>query len=441
MLTFPEDFTWGVATSSFQAEGGARADGKGPSIWDLYVHQPGNVVDGATADVAIDSYHRYRDDIRCMQDLGVGAYRFSLSWPRLIPDGSGPLNGPGVDYYNALIDGLLEAGITPFVTLYHWDLPVPLHEQGGWREREMAHVFADYAGRMIDLFGDRVKHWITFNEIHAFVDQGYGGTSKAPGLDLGHAEVAQVYLHVLLAQGLAVRAMRAKRSGLSIGNAENPRTAVPLIETEDHVQAASRAFNEQVGFLFEPAFHGRYPAEMREHPSDICNGDMETIRCDLDFLGLNIYTGRYVEPVEEAPGYRFVPMPEYHPAAPTERWLKILPEAMYWGIRTSVEKYAPDEIYIMESGFPLPEQDPEPEGADLPRMTYLRPYLQNMHRAVQEGYPVRGYFYWSLMDNFEWRSGFTSRFGHYHTDFETLQRSPRRSAKWYSEIIRRNAIC
>ena len=438
--TFPEGFNWGVATSSFQIEGAAAEDGKSPSTWDTFVHTPGQVADGSNADVACNSYHLWPEDVRCMRDLGVKTYRFSLSWPRLIPSGRGQINAKGLDYYSALIDGLLDAGITPFATLYHWDLPQVLEDRGGWRKRELAGIFADYAAKVVAKLGDRVKHWITFNEIHAFVSGGYEGDCKAPGLNLPAREGAQIYHHVLLGHGMATHAIRPLFNDLRIGTAENPRTTVPLIEDESHVQAALKAWDRQVGFLFEPMYNGRYPDGLEHYP-DVRDGDMETIAADLDFMGLNIYTGVYVEPSVEPPGYRTLRPPNHHPAGPTEKWLQIVPEAMYWGIRLATEKCGARPIYIMENGFPQPTTpDRDQDRADVSRIMYLRAYLSSLHRAIGEGYPVKGYFLWSLMDSFEWKSGLSSRFGLYHTDFETLARSPRRSAAWYSEVIRRNAL-
>jgi beta-glucosidase len=440
MQAFPDDFVWGVGTSAFQIEGAACEDGKSPSIWDTYVHASGRVKDGTNADVACDSYHRRRDDVRLMEYLGVGAYRFSLSWPRLIPDGVGALNPKGLDHYSALVDTLLERGITPFITLYHWDLPQVLEDRGGWQRREQAAIFADYAEKVVAKLGDRVKHWAPFNEIHAFVDQGYGGETKAPGLNLPKQEVRQVYHHVLLAQGLAARAMRALYPDLQIGTAENPGTTVPLIEDEAHIQAALKAWDHQIGFLFEPMVHGRYPDGLDHYP-EVQDGDMETIAMDPDFLGLNIYCGVYVEPADEPPGYRVIRPPSHHPCATTETWLKVVPEAMYWGVRTALQKYGTRPVYITENGFPQPSiDDMAQDRDDVPRIMYLRAYLASLLRAIDEGMPVRGYFLWTLMDSFEWISGQNSRFGLFHTDFETLERSPRRSAMWYREVIARNRL-
>ncbi len=440
MMTFPEGFVWGAATSAFQVEGAAREDGKAPSIWDTHVHKPGTVRDGSNADIAADSYHRWREDIECLNELGADAYRFSISWPRVIPDGRGPGNQKGFDYYNRLIDALLENGITPYVTLYHWDLPQALEDQVGWESREMAGIFADYAGRMVAAFGDRVTHWLTFNEMHALVDQGYGTGTKAPGKKLPEKEVTQVYHHVLLAHGKAVRRMRAERDGLQIGTAENPRACVPVVATEENIRAARIAWDRQIGFLFEPMYNGRYPDGLGVCP-DVREGDMETIRADLDLVGLNFYFGTYVEASDEPPYYRRFPWPEYHPAAPSEGWIRMIPEVVYWGVRFAAERYDVPAIYVFENGFPLPgDEDPEQNLNDVSRIMFVRSYLTALHRAVREGYPVKGYFYWTLMDSFEWASGFGSRFGLYRTDFETLERTPRLSARWYGEVAARNAI-
>ncbi|MFW6256455.1 MAG: GH1 family beta-glucosidase [Candidatus Sumerlaeota bacterium] len=440
MLKFPEDFTWGVATSAYQIEGAAREDGKSMSTWDEFVQRPGKVQGGVTGDVACDSYHRYPEDIRCMEDLGVGAYRFSLSWPRVMPLGRGGLNPKGLDYYNKLIDSLLEKNIEPYITLYHWDLPLELEREGGWRKREMADLFAHYADQMLEQFGDRVKKWLTFNEIHAFVNQGYGGTSKAPGANLPEEEQVQIYHHVLLGHGKAVQAMRARYGDLQIGTAENPRTAVPIVETPENVAAALKAWDRRVGFLFGPMYEGKYPDNMLHTPY-IQNGYMETINQELDLIGMNLYSGCYVEATDDDAGYRELPFPKDYPRNENETWITYLPEAMYWAVRLAKEKYGTKPLYIFENGYPLAgDLAPEEDFMDLNRINFIRNYLSMLHRGIEEGCPVKGYFLWSLMDSFEWISGFTSRFGIYHNDFETQERRPRKSVEWYREVVKQNAL-
>jgi beta-glucosidase len=440
MLTFPQDFVWGVATSSIQIEGAVDADGKSDSVWDTYARTSGRIRDGSTPEPGAHSYRRYADDVRCMCDLGVRAYRFSLAWPRVQPDGRGALNRQGLDYYHRLIDCLLEHDIAPWITLYHWDLPQVLEDAGGWRERWMVDLFAHYAEAMVQEYGDRVKHWITFNEIHAFVGQGYGDGWKAPGLCLPAAELAQIYHHVLLAHGAAITAMRAQRPGLQIGTAEHPQPPVPAIATPEHIAAASRAYDERIGFLFQPMALGSYPDGLAHYPT-IEDGDMESINQPLDFWGFNMYTGPPVVACDQAPGYRILPLPEYHPHAPTQGWLRLMPEAMYWGVRFAQEKYGPLPVYFMENGFSTPSDAPdEADRDDVTRIVFIRAYLRALHETIAEGYPVKGYFLWSLMDSFEWVSGYTCRFGLYRTDFETGKRTPRLSAEWYREVIRSNSL-
>ncbi|MFW5870808.1 MAG: glycoside hydrolase family 1 protein [Candidatus Sumerlaeota bacterium] len=441
MLNFPDDFKWGVATSSIQIEGGAETDGKSPSVWDVYVRESGMVRDGATPAVACDSYHRYETDIAMMKDLGVNAYRFSMSWPRILPEGRGPINQKGADYYNRLIDALLENGIEPFVTLYHWDMPQSVEEDCGWRDRRIADIFAYYAETAVKIYGDRVKQWVTFNEIDAFLGQGYAGNSKAPGHNLPPEEMPQVYHHVLLSHGAAVRAMRAVRDDLSIGCAENTQSPIPVIETPENITAAKRAWDIDIGRLFQPMALGSYPEGLERYPEDVRTGDMELIGSGVDFMGANIYGGHYVEATEDEKGFRYVPFPEGYPASAKENWLRVTPEAAYWCARLCAEQYNVSKVYMMENGFSTPGDRPaRNDRDDLDRLSFLRQYLTWLHRAIDEGYPVRGYFLWSLMDSFEWISGFTSRFGIYHTDFETLERKPRLSAEWYKAVVRNNRL-
>lgn len=439
-MQFPDGFLWGVATSSFQVEGALDVDGRSPSIWDEYMRTSPAVRTKHTGAIACDSYHRWQDDLNCLDELGVGAYRFSICWPRVMPDGVGPLNPKGIAYYDRLIDGLLERGIQPFVTLYHWDMPQCLEDRGGWQSREMADWYCEYAVKMVEAFGNRVVSWTPFNEMHAFVSQGYGDVSKAPGLALGKQEVAQIYHHVLLAQGRAVAAMRAVRPGLFFGTGENPRPPVPVIDTEANRAAAGLAWEHQVGFLFEPAFHGRYPANLECFP-DVHEGDMDEIHCTPDFIGLNFYNGIYVEAEDSERGYRTLPFPPAQFKAEGLGWLLMVPEAAYWGVRLASEKYAVDAVYVTENGFPIPDNCPEALQTEyVTRLTFVRAYLSSLHRALSEGYPLRGYFYWTLVDSLEWINGFDSRFGLYRLDLETRNRIPRLSARWYSEVARTNRI-
>jgi beta-glucosidase len=440
MLRFPDAFVWGVATSAFQIEGASDADGKSPSIWDTFVNTPGTIADGSTADRSADSYHRMEDDLACLSQLGVGAYRLSFSWPRIIPQGHGRLNPAGLDYYHRLIDALLQRGITPYVTLYHWDLPQVLQDRGGWENRETAAHFSDYAAAMVLHFGDKVRHWITFNEINPLVAQGYGSDQKAPGLQLEPKALMQVYHHLFLAHGLAVKAMRCANPNIRIGIAEAPMAPVPLIEDEAHIHAANLAWNDAIGLVLDPLLLGSYPQGLAHYPT-MQQDDMALIAAPLDFVGINVYTGNYVEPSQKPPFYRTIPFTNHFAASPAEPWLRIVPESMYWAIRLCHEHYGPRSIYIMENGCALPTAPSlQREIEDSGRIMYLRAYLASLHRALGEGYAVDGYFLWTLMDCFEWKSGLGSRFGLYHTDFKSLVRTPRKSALWYREVICHNSV-
>ena len=434
---FPDGFLWGVSTSAFQVEGALSADGRKPSIWDTYLASLGLL---EQADRASGSYHHWQRDIECIRYLGAKAYRFSLAWPRILPEGIGPVNQAGLDHYSRMIDAMLAADIQPWVTLYHWDLPQVLEDRGGWQSRDVVDWFTEYASVVVEALGDRVKCWIPFNEIHAFVDQGYIGAGKAPNTQIGHEAGAQVYHHVLLAQGSAVAAMRSRYGDLTIGTAENPRAPVPIIETPENLVAARTAWDQDAGFLFEPIFHGKYPDVMTHWPR-IAEGDMELIRFVPDFLGLNFYHGSVVEADDSPQGFRRIPYGPDHFRSAQETWINLLPEAAYWGVRWAHEVYAPPAIYVTENGFPSRfDAPPDQDHDDVTRIVFLRNYVSWLQRAAAEGAAIKGYFLWSLMDSFEWASGLSSRFGIFHTDFETFQRTPRLSADWYAQVIAANAV-
>jgi beta-glucosidase len=441
-LSFPKDFRWGCATASYQIEGAVKEDGRGPSNWDVFSHTAGRVANGDTGDVACDSYHRYPEDIRLMQGLGVNSYRLSIAWSRIFPEGRGTPNQKGVDYYNKVIDGLLAAGIRPYVTMFHWDLPQAL--PGGWQNRDTALAFADYAGFMAGKLSDRVHDFMTVNELRCFTDLGHLQGIHAPGLKLPQAQANQVRHHGVLAHGLGVQAIRAHaRAGTQVGIADNMTTYVPVIETAEHIAAAQKATREMNAMFLTAVMEGRYIDEYLTEQGaaapKVQAGDMKAIASPLDFVALNIYTPEWVRADAGPKGYATVPHIASSPRMASP-WLVVGPEVAYWGVRHVSDLWKPKMLYISENGASA--DDPMTNGRvdDADRIMYLRSYLGQFRRAVAEGYPLKGYFLWSLMDNFEWADGYTKRFGIHHVDFATQRRTPKLSAAWYKEVIRQNRI-
>lgn len=441
--SFPAGFKWGCATAAFQIEGAVTEDGRGPSIWDDFVHTPGKIVNDATADVACDGYHRFREDAQLLKGLGANAYRFSIAWPRIFPQGRGQPNAKGVDHYDRVVDDLLANGIEPYVTLFHWDLPSAL--PGGWRSRDTAYAFADYAGFMASRLSDRVRRFMTVNEMRSFVDLGYQRGRDAPGLRLPAADLNQVRHHALLAHGLGVQAVRAHaRSGTQVGLAENPVIPMPVIETEEGVAAARKAMRELNAGYLTAVMEGRYTDDyLAKAGADAPKpqpGDMAAIGSALDFVGLNIYTGVYVRPAPDlSAGYAVIPPPPSYPRMAIP-FLAIAPETIYWGPRLATELWKPKAIFVSENGAASEDQLADGRIDDTDRVMFLRNYMTHMHRATSEGYPVQGYFLWSLLDNFEWSYGFSKRFGIHYTEYETQRRIPKLSAAWFRELISRNAL-
>jgi beta-glucosidase len=443
---FPKEFLWGAATSAYQIEGAWNADGKGPSIWDRFAHTPGKIQNSDTGDIALDHYHRFKDDVQSIKALGAKTYRFSISWPRIFPQGTGEPNSKGLDFYDRLTDELLANDIAPFATLYHWDLPQALQDRlGGWESRDTANAFADYAGFVGDKLSDRIRHFFTINEFTTFVDGGYGRPELAPGLTLAPARLNQVRHNALLGHGLAAQALRARaKPGTKIGLAENLAACVPVIETAENIAAAEHATRElNAGCLtaileghYSDAFLARAGADAPKFTPD----DMKTIATPLDFVGLNIYSPQYVRAIAAAPGYEVVPFAKTHPRTASS-WQHIGPEALYWAPRHVHKIWNVKEIFISENGCGTTDA-PAADGIvyDTDRVMFLRSYLTTLQRATAEGVPVRGYFIWSLFDNFEWADGYATRFGVIHVDYESLERTPKLSASYYSEVIRRNAV-
>ena len=444
---FPQGFLWGTATSSYQIEGAVHEDGRGPSIWDTFAHTPGKIRDGTSGDVAIDHYHRYREDVQALKALGTAAYRFSIAWPRVFPSGTGTPNPKGLDFYNKLVDELIASGIQPLATLYHWDLPQALQDRvGGWQSRETAQAFADYAGHVAEKLSDRVKHFITINEFRSFVDFGHGSGLLAPGLKLPPARLNQVRHHAVLGHGLATQAIRARaKPGTKVGPVDNLIVGVPAIETAENIRAAELATRQLNAPYLTVVLEGRYTdAYLQAAAADtpkFTDQDLKVIASPVDFVGINIYLpDEYVLASDAAPGYRLVPFNSSHPrmAAP---WHRVGPEALYWAPRHVASLWNAREIYITENGCAAADQvAADGHVYDSDRIMFLRSYLTQLQRATSEGVPVRGYFLWSLMDNFEWSDGYAIRFGLIHVDYATQRRTPKLSAAFYREVIARNAV-
>jgi beta-glucosidase len=443
---FPPGFLWGTATASYQAEGAAKEDGRGPSIWDTFSHTPGKVANNDTGDVSTDHYHRYKEDVQLMKSLGCKAYRFSIAWPRIFPEGTGAPNPKGLEFYSRLVDELLANGIQPFATLFHWDLPQAIQDRfGGWEKRDAAKAFADYAGYVAEHLSDRIKHFFTINEFTSYLDLGYENGQFAPGLKLSRSRLYQLRHNAVLGHGMAVQAIRATaKPGTKVGLAENIRVCVPVIENEEHIQAARRATREMNAPYMTVVQEGRYTdaylAQMGADAPKITPEDLKIISSPLDCAGLNVYQPWWIRAADNPLGFEQVPYPPSHPHM-LSSWLFVGPEAIYWAVRNAAQVWNIPELYITENGCSSTDI-PAADGRiyDVDRVMYLRNYLTQLQRAAAEGLPIKGYFVWSLLDNFEWASGYSLRFGIYHVDYKTLKRTPKLSAELYREIIARNAL-
>jgi beta-glucosidase len=445
VLQFPEGFLWGAATAAYQIEGAWNEDGKGESIWDHFTHRPGTIENGDTGDVACDHYHRMPQDVALMRELGLKAYRFSISWPRVLPSGRGAVNGRGLDFYDRLVDYLLEAGIVPNATLYHWDLPQALQEAGGWPERDSADWFADYARVAFDRLGDRVAYWATHNEPWVVAWEGYAVGVHAPGIR-DFTQAYQAAHHLLLGHGKAVQAFRQGGYRGQIGIVVNVSHHVPASDREADLAACQRVHEENAALFREPLFHGRYPERLFEwigpHRPQVRPGDLDLIRQPIDWLGINYYTTSAVAhdlhgallqarhtPVS-APGWSY-----------TEMGWGVNPDGLTAVLREVKDKYGNPQTFVTENGCACPDQfDETGMVADRQRVEFLRAHLRAAHEAIEAGVDLRGYYTWSLMDNFEWAHGYRPRFGLVRVEYETQRRSPRQSARWYANAIRENGI-
>jgi beta-glucosidase len=444
-ITFPEGFVWGTATASYQIEGAAREDGRGPSIWDTFSHTPGKVHAGHTGDVACDHYHRYVEDVALMGDLGLAAYRFSVAWPRVRPDGTGPVNTRGLDFYDRLTDELLGKGIDPVVTLYHWDLPQTLEDRGGWTVRETAEAFAEYAQVVYGRLGDRVGTWTTLNEPWCSAYLGYGNGIHAPGRRDPAGSLAAAH-HLNLAHGLAPRALRSA-GARTISITLNPCEVSPLDPANPADIEAARIIDGVANrIFFDPILRGQYPADVLEHISRITDlsfisdGDEAIINAPIDVLGINFYTPSYVSAKPGHPGALDYPGSEgiafRKPVGPvTDMGWQIEPASLTRLLTRIHRDYPGTPLMITENGAAYPEGVHDPL-----RIEYVDAHLRACHDALAAGVDLRGYFAWSLMDNFEWAEGYAKRFGMVHVDYTTQQRVLKDSAKWYREVIRRNGL-
>ncbi|MGS2615337.1 GH1 family beta-glucosidase [Micromonospora sp. LZ34] len=437
-LRFPPDFGWGAATSAYQIEGAAKEDGRGESVWDTFSRTPGRVRNGDTGDVAADHYHRWRDDLDLMRDLGLRSYRFSISWPRIQADGTGAPNQRGLDFYRRLVDGLHERGIAPMATLFHWDLPQALQDAGGWENRDVAHRFADYADAVFRALGDRVPVWLTVNEPKTVVQNGYLSGHHAPG----RQDPAAAYLvahHLQLAHGLAVRALRAVGGAGRIGPAFNLHPCYPADDTPA-AAAATRLYDGYENRLYlDSVLRGSYPEDVladlgpdSRMVRGIRDGDLAVISAPVDLLAVQYYTPIYV--TADGGTVRRWPTSEAD-------WQQIYPDGMYDILTRVTRDYGPIPLTVTENGLPTPDVlGAEGTVDDAGRIDFLRDHLAAAHRAITAGVPLESFHVWSLLDNFEWAEGYDQRWGLVYVDYPTQRRVPKRSAHWYRTVIAENGL-
>ena len=458
MKPFPKDFLWGASTSAYQIEGAHNIDGKGPSIWDAFSSIPGKIKNEDTGQVSGDHYHRFREDVALMKQIGIKVYRFSIAWPRVMPTGKGAANEKGIQFYSDLIDELLAAGITPWVTLYHWDLPLALQlEHDGWLGAEISDLFAAYADVCFDRFGDRVKNWITLNEPWVVAILGYGLGEFAPGR-VSHSEPYLAGHNQLLAHAKAVEAYRKKyaHQGGQIGMANNCDWREPLTDSPKDQAAAQRALEFFLAWFADPIYFGDYPAVMKERLGDrlpaFTEAEKQMVKGSVDYFGLNHYTTMYTAeatgPIGEASMYGNAGLADDQDIELSldESWKRTTmgwPVAP-WGCRKLLEwiddRYGRPDIYITENGCAWDDQKIDGKVRDTDRIEYYQAYLQACQEAIQNGVKLKGYFAWSLMDNFEWAHGYSQRFGLVHIDYQTLERTMKDSAYWYAGVVRENGV-
>jgi len=459
-ISFPDGFVWGAATAAFQVEGSTTADGRTDSIWDTFCRLPGAIVGGHTGEPAADHYNRVEQDVKLMVDLGLQAYRFSIAWPRVRPDG-GPANQAGLDFYGRLVDTLLANGIKPWVTLYHWDLPQALEDKGGWAERDTAFRFADYATTVVESLGDRVTSWTTLNEPWCSSFLGYAAGVHAPGRREPEAAVAAVH-HLLLGHGLATSAIRAVQTDAEVGITLNLYPVFPADpESAADVDAARRLDGMQNRIFLDPVLRGEYPADVVEDfrqygfIENVHEGDMAIISTPLDMLGVNYYSEHNVSTVSDglvplrngrrqsgSPwiGLDQLSFPGRNLPRTDMDW-EVQPDGLTKVLRRLHDEYPRLPLYITENGAAYPDAVNGDGGVHDPdRLGFIESHLRAAHNAIEAGVDLRGYFCWSLLDNFEWAEGYAKRFGIVHVDYDTQVRTPKASARWYAKVTRENAL-
>ncbi|GII33004.1 GH1 family beta-glucosidase [Planotetraspora mira] len=454
-VRFPAGFVWGAASASYQIEGAISEDGRGPSIWDTFAHTPGAIFGGDTGDVACDHYHRYREDVGLLADLGATHYRFSLAWPRLQPGGRGPLNTAGLGFYDRLIDELLERNVQPWVTLYHWDLPQELEDAGGWPARDTAHRFAEYAELVYVRLGDRIADWTTLNEPWCSAYLGYAGGVHAPGRR-DPADAVRAAHHLMLGHGLAVQAMRAHDASKRVGVTVNLYPVDPVGDSEADQDAARRIDALMNRQFLDPVLRGAYPDDLLRDLATVSNfahiqdGDEAVIAQPLDFLGVNYYT-RHVVRASGGPRQAHDSVSPWvasndvefvsRGVPATDMGWEIDPQGLHDVLTRVHREYRPIPLYVTENGAAFTDEiGPDGVIADQRRVDYLDSHFRVAARAILDGVDLRGYFVWSLTDNFEWAWGYSRRFGLVHIDYGTQQRTPKQSAHWFAQVTRRNCL-
>lgn len=447
-MSFKKNFVWGAATAAYQIEGAWNEDGKGTNIWDVFSHEPGHIVEGHTGDIACDHYHRFWEDVRLMKDLGIKAYRFSINWTRIFPNGTGEVNENGVKFYSDLIDALLEYGIEPYITLFHWDYPYELYKKGGWLNSDSVKWFADYAAKVVELYSDRAVNYITFNEPQCFMGAGYLTGDHAPGLKVSKRDIFQMCHNVLKAHGAAVIAMRASaKQPIRIGYAPTCAAHFPKEETPENIEAVRKKFFAcpslksgnvmwSVSWWSDPVVLGHYPEDglqmYKDYLPEITEEDMKLISQPIDFYGQNIYNGKAMTIGADGKAEAAVRKAGFPKTA--IQW-PVTPEALRWGPRFLYERYKLP-IYITENGMSAHDTvSLDGKVHDPNRIDFLHRYLLALEKATEDGVDIGGYFLWSFMDNFEWANGYTDRFGIVYVDYETQERIAKDSAYWYKAWI------